>query len=232
VRVAAQERPLYASAAIAAALFIAAGFAPTYYLKGAFGTPELSVLKHLHGVVMTTWFVLFFVQVRLVAAGRTDLHRQLGIAGIFVAMLVVGFGTTLAISSARAGFSPGPNLPPLAFFALPFFDMVVFAALFVAAIALRKRSAWHKRLMLLATIGMLAPAFARLLKTVGLGGPAIFALVDLTVIACIAYDTAKNRRLHPAFAWGFAFMIVGQGTRIALSRTAAWESFARWLIAA
>ena len=230
MRIAAPERPLYASAAIAAALFIVAGFEPTYYLKGAFGTPELSVLKHVHGVVMTTWFVLFFVQARLVATGRTDIHRQLGIAGIFVAMLVVAFGTTLAISSARAGFSPAPDFPPLAFFALPFFDMVVFAVLFVTAIALRKRSAWHKRLMLLATLGMLAPAFARLLRTVGLGGPAIFALVDLTVIAFIAYDTRKNRRLHPAFAWGFAFMILGQGARIALSRTAAWDSFARWLI--
>jgi hypothetical protein len=45
------------------------GFARTYYLKGLFGTPALpGLLVHLHGIVMTSWVVLFVTQVWLVAA--------------------------------------------------------------------------------------------------------------------------------------------------------------------
>ena len=98
---------------------------------------------------------------------------------------------------------------------------------------MRKRAAYHKRLMLLATIAMLAPAMARLpLDFVGAGGPpAFFALTDLVILACIAFDTVKNRRLHPAFGAGLAFVVVMQIGRLALSQTAVWNTFAKWLIA-
>ncbi len=56
------ERPMYVRAAIVAALIVFAGFAPTYYLKTVFGTPDLTTLKHVHGVVMTAWFALFATQ--------------------------------------------------------------------------------------------------------------------------------------------------------------------------
>src|SRR5260221_10613059 len=74
------ERNMYTWAALVAILAMFAGFAPTYYLKGAFGTPDLSTLRHVHGVVMSAWFALFLVQARLVATGRTQIHRKLGVA--------------------------------------------------------------------------------------------------------------------------------------------------------
>ena len=75
------ERRLYTVAALVALLIVFAGFARTYYLKMAFGTPPLTGLQQLHGLVMSSWFVLFLVQVRLVAGGRTDLHRRVGVLG-------------------------------------------------------------------------------------------------------------------------------------------------------
>jgi len=222
----ARERPLYGLAAITALLVAFAGFAPSYYLKSFSAAPELSLPKHVHGVVMTAWLILFFVQTRLVATGRTAMHRKLGVAGIFLAMLLVGLGATLAISSARTGLAPGPGMTALQFLAIPLGEMVMFTLLFTAAIALRAKSPWHKRLMVLATLGMLAPAFARM----GFPGPALFGLIDVLILACIGYDWARNRRLHPAFGGGFLVVLIGQGGRIALSRTAAWNSFAGWLI--
>src|SRR5260221_933804 len=87
------ERTFYTWAAVVAALVVFAGFARTYYLKGAFGTPDLSTLKHLHGFVMTAWFTLFLVQVRLVATGRTRIHRKLGVAGAVVRLPLLVLGT-------------------------------------------------------------------------------------------------------------------------------------------
>ena len=73
------ERPMYLLAAIVAALIIFAGFAPTYYLKTVFGTPDLTTLKHVHGVVMTSWFALFATQAWLVSARNVRLHVPLRI---------------------------------------------------------------------------------------------------------------------------------------------------------
>ena len=58
------DRYVYAALAAVFALVVLAGFARTYYLKVLFGTPPLpSTLVHVHGLVMTSWVILFAVQV-------------------------------------------------------------------------------------------------------------------------------------------------------------------------
>ena len=225
------ERRMYTVAAIVAAIVVFAGFAPSYYLKGVFGTPELSTLKHVHGVVMTAWFTLFFVQARLIATGNTAVHRKVGAWAILLAIAVVIVGTTLGIASAKAGVSPDPKIPPLVFLALPLGEMFTFAALFTAAILLRKRSPWHTRLMLVASVAMLTPAAARLpFALMQQGAPlSFYAVADLVILGCIVFDTVRNRRFHPAFAVGLAFVIVSQLGRLALTQTAAWMTFAKWV---
>jgi hypothetical protein len=108
--------------------------------------------------------------------------------------------------------------------------MVTFGTLVTAGVAMRRRGAHHKRLMLLASVAILTPAMARLpFDAIRAGGPLVFfALTDLVILACIAFDTVRNRRLHPVFAAGFVFVVVMQVGRLALTRTDAWMSFARW----
>lgn len=224
------ERRLYTWAAIGAALVVFIGFARSYYLKGVFGTPALPALVHAHGLVMTLWFALFVVQARLVAARRVELHRRLGVAGTVLAALVVVVGVWTAIAAAARGVSPGP--PPLVFLVVPLADMLVFAMLVSAAVRLRRRPDYHKRLMLLASVGMLTAAIARFpIGLISAGGlPAFFALNDLAVLACVAYDSARHRRLHPAFGWGALLIIASQPLRLAVAGTPAWLQFAGWLV--
>jgi hypothetical protein len=225
------EHLLYGGAAVVALLVVFAGFAPTYFLKGAFGGPELSAIKHVHGVVMTAWFTLFLVQVLLVATGNVRLHRKVGVAGIALAILVLAVGMQTGIASARAGVTPLPSIPPLVFLIMPVAELVIFAVLFAAAIAMRKRGPYHKRYMLLASIAMLTPAMARLpFDFIRAGGPpAFFALTDLVILACIGFDVFRNRRVHPAFIVGLVVVIAGQVGRIAVAGTPQWMAFARWL---
>jgi len=223
------ERRMYTIAAIAAAIVVIAGFAPSYYLKAVFGTPELSTLKHLHGLVMTAWFTLFIVQVRFIATGNAATHRKVGTWGILLAIVVLITGTALGIASARAGVSPDPKLSPLVFLVLPIGEMVTFAGFFTAAIVLRKRSAWHKRLMLIASIAMLTPAVARIPVIRELGPLAFYAVPDLIIIGCIVFDAKRNKRVHPALVGGLVILLVSQLGRLAFSQTAAWMTFARWV---
>lgn len=222
------ERRFYAWGAAVIAVTALVGFARTYYLKTAFGTPPLSALLHAHAALMTAWVLLFFAQTRLIATGRTDLHRRVGVFGAALIAAIAIVGVAAAIESARLGLTFG-DMPPHVFLVLPLGTVVVFVAIAGAAILYRRRSDFHKRLMLLATLSILTPAIARI-PLLRAGGPPVFiGLTDAIVLAFVVWDTVRNRRLHPAFGWGTAFLIASQPLRIALGHSAAWGSFANWL---
>src|SRR5260370_940537 len=73
-----------------------AGFARTYYLAGVFHAPLPNRIIHVHGAVFTCWILLLVTQVSLVSAGRVDIHRRLGIAGVVLACLMVIVGVLAA----------------------------------------------------------------------------------------------------------------------------------------
>jgi hypothetical protein len=224
------DRRFYTWAAMGAIAIVFAGFARTYFLKTSFGTPALSTLVHVHGLVMTLWFTFFLMQVRLVAMRRTHLHRRTGVAGALVAAAVLIVGIATAITAAKLGRSPGP--PPLVFLVVPLGDMLVFALLVGAGLYLRSRPDMHRRLMLLSCVGMLTAAIARIpIGFIQAGGlPVFFGLTDLVVLACVAYDTTRQRRLHPAFGWGMLLIVASQPLRLVLAGTTAWQQFASWLV--
>jgi hypothetical protein len=86
--------------------------------------------------------------------------------------------------------------------------------------------------MLLSTLGILTPAFARIpLEFVRTGGPPVFfSLTDLCILACVTFDTIRNRRLHRAFLWGTLLIVLSQPLRLWFASTPAWISFAKWLV--
>lgn len=77
------------------------GFAHSYYLAGVFHAPLPSRIIHIHGTIFSCWILLLITQTSLVAAGRTDIHRRLGIAGFLLACLMVVVGV-LAAANVRA----------------------------------------------------------------------------------------------------------------------------------
>lgn len=224
------DRRFYTFAGLLAALIILWGFGKTYYLKAAFGTPALPPLVHLHGLVMSTWFVLFVVQAKLVSARRVDLHRKLGMFGGLVALAVLVVGPMTAINAARLGHTPGP--PPLIFLVVPIGDMIVFATLVGAGLWYRARPDLHKRLMLLSCVGMLTAAIARIpLDFVAKAGiPLYFGLTDLLLLSCLFYDRAKTGKFNPAFVWGAIFVILSHPARLIFGGTALWMKLAQWMV--
>lgn len=103
-------------------------------------------------------------------------------------------------------------------------NITVFAALVSAAVALRRRADFHKRLMLLATLIILVAAIARIpLGLIERGGlSAAILATDLCIAVAVAVDTFRNHRLHPAFAWGAPLFIVSMYLANIGARTQAW----------
>lgn len=225
------ERRFFTGMAITMALVCFAGFAPSYYLKAHFHTgPQLSLLLHLHGLAFTAWIGLLVVQTSLIAAGRTRLHRRLGIAGALLAVLMMVLGAAVAIIRARQGvLAQAMGAPPLVFLAIPFATLIVFPALIGAALYFRKRDT-HKRLMMLGTTEIVTAAVARL---PGIGTPvAFFGITDLFVLALVIHDISTRGRVHPATFWGGLVLIASQPLRLMIAGTPGWLAFARWITGA
>ncbi len=228
----ARDNNFYIAMALACAVTVLVGFAPTYYLKSSFGAPPLSSLLHLHGVIFSSWIALFIVQIVLIRVNRRDWHRRLGVVGAVLAIAMVWVGSAAAINGAVAGTAGAKlGLPPLVFLVIPLAAVVLFVALVACAIYFRHQGETHKRLMMLATISILTPAIARMrLEVFGLSGPIFnFVVTDLFIVAGVIYDYATRRRVHAAYIWGGLAIIVSQPLRLAIGHTDAWLVFAKWL---
>jgi len=151
---------------MAGALLLAVliGFSPKFFLRPLFDVPDVPAVDvYVHGAIMTGWFVLFFVQTSLVLAGRTPLHRRIGVFGAFLGVAVFVSAIVVNIRAVAWGVERGLDLAiGSQFLWLDFGAMIAFGPLLTAAILCRKRVEVHKRLMLLASISMIGPATSRI----------------------------------------------------------------------
>ena len=226
-----RERVFYSGMAMAIAITVFAGFSRTWFLRPYFPQVQpLIPLLVLHGLIFTSWIALFVAQTTLVVTKRTRTHMRLGIAGGVLAASMIIVGSITAIVRAK-GPSPVPDVNPLRFLTIPLGDMLVFGILIGAAFYYRRRVDIHKRLMLLATIGILPAAIARLpLAFVAQYGPlAFFGLADLFILPCLVFDFITRGRPHRATILAGLLIIGSHPLRLMLGGTHAWLVFATWL---
>ena len=225
------ERVFYSGMAFAVLITVFAGFSRTWFLRSYFPqTQALIPVLVLHGVVFSSWIALFVTQTTLIAVRRVRTHMRLGIAGGVLAALMVVIGTVTALMRAK-GPSPIPNTNPLSFLTIPLGDMLVFAILVGLAFYFRRRLDVHKRLMLLATIGILPAAVARLpFDFIQQYGPvAFFGLADLFIVPCLIFDFITRGRPHRATVLGGLLIVVSHPLRLIIGGTHAWIVLATWM---
>lgn len=226
-----RDRRFYLVAAIVIAALVFLGFAPTFYLNSFLAKRDLPWLYIAHGSAYSAWIALLIVQSALISAKRVRVHQKLGYAGGALVLLMLYLGLRIAIASVQRGFSPPGAPPPLVFIVVPFFDLIVFGTLVGTALWYRNRPEIHKRLIIVATLAILAPATARLFFhfTVSAVIFKAYALSLFLVLCCMAYDFRNHRRVHPAYLWAGLFFLVSVPLRFVVGGTAAWLKFAHWL---
>lgn len=202
-----------------AAVFVG-GFSQT--VPDDFGhTPALPLLLHVHGAVFTCWVAVLVAQPTFVARGSLKLHRQVGMLAAWLAGLMVIMALVATIVAIRQHFVP-PFFPPGAFLVQNSLSILAFAGLVGAGVALRRNAEWHKRLMLCATIVILGPGLGRLLPMPALGPAAPLVMFGVNMLFALAgpvFDLVTRKRVHPAYGWGVAAIVLSYVLVPALAST-------------
>jgi len=223
---------LWTALAIAAVVFT--GFWFTYFGPMFTGNRKPSSLAvHLHGWSFFAWYMLLVVQAALVHTGRLWLHRTLGGLSVVLAALMVGTGL-LVVGVRMADALDNGNRFWSASGPAVFATLVLFVGFYVAALQMRRRPDWHKRLMIVACAGGMGAATFRLSMVlfgpqsamwIGLLGSNLFILVG------IAHDWLRDKRVHPAWWIGLATCAVVETSALLLTPAFAWQALAHGMAA-
>jgi hypothetical protein len=109
-----------------------------------------------------------------------------------------------------------------------------FVALSTAAVRLRRRTDWHRRLMFCGMAALTGPGFGRLLPMplfIPFAGEYMVAISLLFPAAGMIFDRRRNGRIHPAWWWGVAAIVGGQIIAELVARTWLGLSLYDWIAA-
>ncbi len=213
------------------------GFGPSFFFRdrtsteGGFGSDGIPLYLIIHGLVMSTWMLLLVVQTGLVQTKNVKAHMMLGWAGLIVALLVIPTGIL-----AMNGFGPrllALGVPPLVLreglsllFWIDVFSLILFPSLIGAAIYYRKKTAWHKRLMLYAGFTVLTPALGRLTAQVaqtdsfgGINWPLSWGVLLCIMLSVPLYDFVSTRNIQRVTIISFVAVAAGMLLSVLIAGT-------------
>lgn len=224
-RVFTAEQRLFIGLALAMAFTIVAGFS-LQWLMGRSSFTDSPLRLHVHGLLFMGWVGLYLTQTLLgvgaIGPGSIALHRRLGWlgAGWASAMVVVGFVVTVGM--IRRGAVPF-FFTPAYFLFMDSICVLTFAGLVAAAIVMRRRTAWHSRLMVCAMAILTGPAIGRIVPAPFLipwVGLSVFLIVILFPLVGMIADR-RRYGVHPAWLAGLATLLAMQLAIELLPRSAA-----------
>lgn len=228
------DRAFFLAFAALSWIAIVMGFGPELHgqFKGRAPFPPLIV--HVHAVVFTGWMILFTAQIWLIRSRRTAIHRKLGLAAVALVPVMVVLGVATALVSRRLHFEAGHN-EMLAFMIVPLTDMILFPSFAIPGLLLRKDSATHKRLILLATVMLLPAAFGRWIGPwiIIHWGDGFFGFAaqsylgpDVMILAAMAYDRLTRGRVHPVYWIAARWILAVQAITSAIYHWDGWMPLA------
>ncbi len=207
------------------------GFGRTVDHSLIHAAPPRPFLLWIHGTAFASWVVFFIAQSAFVRVQKVNWHRFLGWFGAGLATVMVPLGVAIAIIMARFDTVQFHQSDADAFLAIPFYDMIVFGALIALAIYWRKKPEFHRRLVFVATCGLMDAAVARF--DFVFDHNLFFVCVDLLIVLGVARDVLVDRRVHKVYRYALPALIAGQSLAIYMWRVdpAWWRTISRTILA-
>jgi len=224
------EHIFFGGMAILLCVIVIVGFSPTYFGVGMLRAPLPSPILHVHGAAFTLWMILYLVQSALISARRINWHRSLGAFAFCLPPIMIVLGLIAAIDALHRHVMIGP-LDPAVSLSIPLLGIACFAVVIFAAWRTRRTPDAHKRLILIATIGLVDAALGRFpWSRMGLS-PAAGAVTGLAILllVLIIYDLISLHRIHRSTLWSAPITFAVGAFAVPIGMTAAWHGFAAFL---
>jgi hypothetical protein len=206
------------------------GFAKTFFWPLSQGRFHAPPVIFVHGALAFSWVLLFLVQPSLIRRGDYGLHTRLGGVGAVIAVALAVTGVAVGVYATQRDLAAGLGEPAVSNLVGVCTSLAMFLALVTAGVALRARPETHKRLMLLASVLVVWPAWFRFRHYFpGVPRPDIvFALLPLVALILLAMrrDRMVVGRVHPAYLWAGSGLIAEQIAEVALYDTTPWRAVA------
>lgn len=209
-------RYFYFAMSLLFAVLVVWGFSRTVNANLLHAAPPRPLLLWFHAVAFGTWVMFFIAQSALVRVRKVSWHRFLGWFGAALATAMVVLGTSTAIVMARFNTTQLHQIGADAFLAIPLYDMIAFGACIALAIYWRKSPEFHRRLMFIATVGLMDAAVGRF--DFIFNHNLFFLCLDVLVALGIARDLIVDGRVHKVYVYALPVLIVGQNLTIYIWR--------------
>ena len=209
------------------------GFSTTFFLPLARGQFSAPPVIHLHGALLFGWLILFIVQSALIQGRSVATHRRLGWVGAALCAGIVVSGVLVGLFATRRDLAAGGDDFVRGQFVNILIEMLLFGGLVAASIVSRRDKESHKRLLILATISVLGPAWLRLrhlLPAVPHPFVVFSLLADSLLLVVIARDWLVTKRVHPTYVWAGSAMFAFHLVELLAIRSAPWLALSRWLL--
>jgi len=207
-------------------LFVLAGFSRSFFIPVAQGTFSRPPIVHIHGAIFFGWTGLLLVQALLASTGRLRLHRRIGSAAAWLVIPMLILGTIVSAKDAINDFTAGEGEERLSFFYGELADLAMFGLLTGAAMLLRNKPDFHKRWVIMGSLGLLGAALGRIDELSGWG-----FYIFLGMIASVAlYDLASRRAVHVATVAGAAVLLALNLSQQAIGDSPLWLAAAHELL--
>jgi hypothetical protein len=224
------DKYFYFTMAILTAAVVASGFSQTVKANLFHAAIPRPAILWFHGAAFSAWVLFFVFQSVLVRTRNVKLHRSLGWfgAGLGAVMAPLGIATTIIMSQFDVHVLHEPGVD--AFMIIGFYDMAAFGTLFTLAILWRKKPELHRRLLFLATAGLLDAAFGRFQY---LFDTNLFILcVDAVMLLGVARDLMVDKRVHKVYLVALPCVFAAQALTVYTWRSASpwWMSIAHSIL--
>lgn len=223
----------YVAMALLALAVALTGFATTFFLPLSQGTFKAPAVVYFHGAFTFGWIALFILQPSLIRVGAYRTHIALGMAGALLALAVAVTGVLVGTYAAERDLAAGLGEVATSTLLGVCTSMTIFLSLVTAGIFLRARSEVHKRLMLLATIVVLWPAWFRFRHYFpGVPHPdLVFGVLaaDSLILVAMLRDRLALGQIHPVYLFVGSAIFAENLLEILLFDTPPWRAVAHAL---
>jgi hypothetical protein len=208
------------------AAIVLAGFSRTFFIPVARGTFSRPLVVHVHGAFFFGWTALLVVQAWLAATKRLRAHRKVGAVAGWLVLPMLVLGTIVAARDTVHDFAAGDGDAALSFFYGELADLAMFGLLAGGAMLLRNKPDYHKRWVILGSLGLIGAAVGRIPEISGL-----FLYIYLGMIGSVAaYDIASRSNIHRATVIGAAVLLLLGLSEERIGNTTVWLTAAHHLL--